>query len=498
MNILSAEFLAFVAALTLLYYILPLRVRKWLPIVGSAAFWLIGGVFGMVYLLAETALVWGAAKMMAKHERVRQPLFVIVLLLVFAGLFLLKEQLFSGLAVPMGAGGVLRFATPLGLSYFTFQSTGYLIDVYRGKAVAEGNYFKVLLFCGFFPQLCQGPIGMWRDLEPQLDTPHRLEPQLFVEAVFLMTWGFFKKLVIADRIAPFVQAALVHTAELPGWLALLAVIGFTIELYADFSGGIDIVRGVAQLIGIRLAENFRQPFFARSVSDYWRRWHISLGGWFRVYVFYPLATSRLFGAISAWGQKRFGAKIGNSLPGAGSAFLVFMLIGLWHAFQWNALLYGVWFGLISLLAILMEPLFKTWKKKLHITRQTRWFKIWELIRTWIAVLIAQFFACTTSPALAFQLMGRIRAHFGTPSFATLSGLSYISLDLAECIVAGIALVLLLVVDLLNEHSKNFLSKVGASRLFIRWPLLMLLMLVVLVFGHYGVGYNASSFVYAGF
>lgn len=498
MNILSFGFLAFVAVLTLMYYVLPLRVRKWLLLVGSAAFWLIGSVFGSVYLLSETALVWGAAMMMARQGHFRQPLLFIVLLLVFAGLFLLKEQLFSGIAVSFGEWGFLRLATPLGLSYFTFQSVGYLVDVYRGKTTAEGNYFKVLLFCGFFPQLSQGPIGLWRELEPQLDAPHRLEPQAFVEAVFLMTWGFFKKLVIADRIAPFVQDAVAHAAELPGWLAVLAVLGFTVELYADFSGGIDIVRGVAHLFGIRLAENFRQPFFALSVADYWRRWHISLGGWFRVYVLYPLATSRLCTAIGTWGTKRFGAKLGNSLPGAISTFLVFVLIGLWHAFHWNALLYGVWFGFISLLAILLEPLFKSWKKKLHITRQTHWFRVWGLLRTWIAVLIAQFFACTASPALAFQLMDRITAHFGTPSFAALSGLSYITLDMAECIVAGIALVILLIVDLLSERHKDLLSKVSASKLYIRWPLLMLLMLAVLVFGQYGAGNNATSFVYAGF
>jgi alginate O-acetyltransferase complex protein AlgI len=339
---------------------------------------------------------------------------------------------------------------------------------------------------------------MWRELAPQLDAPHRLEPPQLVEAAFLMSWGFFKKLVIADRISPFVQEAVAHTAELPGWLALLALLGFTMELYADFSGGVDIVRGVAQLFGIRLAENFKRPFFAISVSDYWRRWHISLGGWFRVYVLYPLATSRPCTAIGAWGEKRFGAKLGNSLPGAISAFLVFVLIGLWHAFHWNALLYGVWFGLISLLAILLDPFFRTWKKKLHITRQTRWFRVWGLLRTWCVVLIAQCFACTASPALAFQLMGRIAAHFGTPSLAALPGLHYLTFDAAECVVAGVALVLLFLVDLYSEHHPNFLSKVSASKLYIRWPLLMLLILVVLVFGQYGAGNDASSFVYAGF
>ncbi len=499
MSILSLEFLSFLAVLALVYYALPLRLRKWVLLAGSAAFWVVNGIFGAVYLLAETAVIWGAALFIGKQRdagKSARPLLVTVLALTLAGLFLLKDQLLAAITTALGAS--FRLVTPLGISYFTFQSIGYLIDVHRGKAEPERNYLKVLLFCGFFPQLSQGPIGTWKDLQPQLNTAHRFEPQQFDEAVFLMAWGFFKKLVLADRIAPFVKESIAQSATLPGWLALAAVIAYTLELYADFSGGIDIVRGAARLFGIRLGENFRQPFFARSVSDYWRRWHISLGAWFRVYVLYPMATSRLSAKLGKVGRKLLGAKVGSGLPGALSAFVVFVLIGLWHAFQWNALLYGVWFGLLSLLATLLEPLFKMWKKKLHITKQTRWFGIWGLVRTWAAVMFAQFFACTASPAQAFGLMGRIVGDFGWRSLGAVASVPGITFDAAECIVGGVALLILLTVDLLCEHQKHFLTRVSGSRLYIRWPLLMLLMLSVLVFGKYGVGSDASVFVYAGF
>lgn len=506
MSILSVEFLVFLAALVLLYYLLPLKIRKWLPLTASAVFWLLGGLFGAAYLAVESALVWGAAlgiEKLKKRESNGKLILIPVLILMFAGMMALKEHtriesFLLSQELEINLNPVWPVTAPLGISYFTFQGAGYLIEVNRGKVRAEKNYLKVLLFCGFFPQLGQGPISMWKDLFPQLDTPHRLEPQAFVEAVFRMAWGFFKKLAIADRVASFVGPMIAHSEELPGWLALLTILAYTIELYADFSGGIDIVRGAAGLIGIRLAENFRQPFFARTVSDYWRRWHISLGAWFRTYVLYPLAVSRPGIWIGKIGKKLFDPKVGRALPGALATLIVFILIGLWHAFHWNALLYGLWFGLLSMGAILLEPLFKGWKKKLRITGKTKWFQAWSLLRTWLLVLFAQFFACTASPAQAFGMMKNIFTNFAGSTIGDFSKVTFYTFDSAEWIFAGAALVILLTVDILNEHVKDFPQKAAGSKLILRWPLLMLLMLSVLIFGRYGVGYDASAFVYAGF
>lgn len=506
MNVLSFPFFVFLAALVLVYYITPLRLRKWLLLAGSGVFWLSHGISGAAYLACETGLVWGSACFIGKRQaqgKSGKAAFIATLVIILSAMMLVKEHIQLESVVLHEMLGLevhpaWELSIPLGISYFTFQSAGYLIDVYRKKAKAEHNYLKVLLFCGFFPQLGQGPIGMWKDLFPQLDAPHRLDPQAFVEAAFRMAWGYFKKLVIADRVASFVGPMLAHSEELPGWIALLTVLAYTVELYADFSGGIDIVRGAAGFMGIRLAQNFRQPFFSRSVSEYWRRWHITLGAWFRTYVLYPLAVSRAGIAVGKIGQKLLGPKVGRSLPGALAALAVFVLIGLWHAVHWNALLYGLWFGLLSMGAILLEPLFKSWKRKLRITGKTRWFSIWCLLRTWLLVLFAQFFACTVSPAQAFGLMERIALHFDAASIGDFSKVAFYTFDHAEWIVAGIALVLLLIVDLLCEHKKDFLTKVAASRIIFRWPLLMLLMLAVLIFGRYGAGYDASAFVYAGF
>lgn len=239
MSVVSFEFLGFLAALAVVYYVLPMRVRKWALLAGSAAFWLLCGWQGAAYLTAETLLIWGCARLMGRFSERRgvcRALLVGGMVTVFGAMVLMKA-LSQLQALPDG------LLVPIGLSYFTFQSVGYLIDVYRGKVTPEKNYAKVLLFAGFFPQMTQGPITTWKQLMPQLDSPHRLSPNGFVSGVFLMAWGFFKKLVIADRLMPVVSVLVATAQELPGWLVLATAAMYAIVLYADFSGGIDIIRG---------------------------------------------------------------------------------------------------------------------------------------------------------------------------------------------------------------------------------------------------------------
>lgn len=508
MSILSLPFLAFLTVLVLIYYLTPLRFRKWVLLLGSAVFWGLNGLAGTVYLVVETLIIWLCALTIERRrdrKRACSVMYGFTLLLVFGLMLALREHMKLGqlLQGMMGEGSPVAafaagLAVPLGISYFTFQSAGYLMDVKLGKVKAERNYFKVLLFSGFFPQITQGPIGTWKDLGAQLDTPHRLEPEQITASFGLMVWGFFKKMVIADRITPFALNCAAHAEELPGWLALLTVIAYTIGLYADFSGGIDIVRGAAGMFGVRLAENFTRPFFACSVGEYWRRWHITLGVWFRDHMMYPLAMSKAGSAVGCFGKKVLGPKVGRTLPAALAAFLVFVLIGLWHALGWNALIFGCWFGLLSMAAILLEPVFKAWKKAMRIDKKTRWFKAWGMVRTWVAVLIAQFFACTNTPEQAAALMSRIALNFETASIGQFEGLSFITFQPEEWVVAAVALGILLMVDILCEWKPDLPQKLARANIFIRWPLVLGLLMIILVFGRYGHGYDAAAFLYAGF
>ena len=454
MSVVSFEFLGFLAALAVVYYVLPMRVRKWALLAGSAAFWLLCGWQGAAYLTAETLLIWGCARLIGRFSERRgvcRALLIGGMVTVFGAMVLMKA-LSQLQALPDG------LLVPIGLSYFTFQSVGYLVDVYRGKVTPEKNYAKVLLFAGFFPQMTQGPITTWKQLMPQLDSPHRLSPNGFVSGVFLMAWGFFKKLVIADRLMPVVSVLVAAAQELPGWLVLATAAMYAIVLYADFSGGIDIIRGAAELLGIDLPENFRRPFFAASIADYWRRWHISLGVWFRTYLLYPLVASRAGIGLAKVGKRLFGAKAGRAMPGAAAS----------------------------------EPSWDPKESKLSCWGGAALMKAFGWLRTMAAVLLAQFFACTTSPGMAFGMMGRIFTDFGAGMTRNFP------LGMQDGAVAIIAVLLMLLVDILCEKQPDLRKKLAVSPLYVRWTLLMGLIFLTLIFGCYGAGFDRAAFLYAGF
>lgn len=357
MSILSLEFLVLMAVLLAVNYCLPVRFRWGVLLAASMVFYAAAGWQGMVYLGVVTFITWLAGLYMGRCRereqaasaegdkaescrirRCRNRWLTAVVLLVMGGMAFIK---YGGLLY--GAANWLHqqlcecrnnlkawnLLAPLGLSYFTFQSVGYVVDCYRGKIAPEKNPLKYLLFVSFFPQMTQGPITTYRQLMPQLLSPARFEPAAFVSGFQLTLWGYFKKLVLADRLAP-VTSAVASGTDQPGWLILMGAALYAIRLYADFSGGMDVIRGAAKMLGIDVTENFRRPFFSTTVAEYWRRWHISLGAWFRSYLFYPLTTSRFGLTLSRGGQRVFGKKVGRILPGAAATFVIFFLIGVWH------------------------------------------------------------------------------------------------------------------------------------------------------------------------
>ena len=300
--------------------------------------------------------------------------------------------------------------------------------------------------------------------------------------------------MLADRLAP-VTDAIAKGAEQPGWLILLGVALYAIRLYADFSGGMDVIRGAAKMLGVDVTENFRRPFFSTSVAEYWRRWHISLGAWFRSYLFYPLTTSRFGLALSRWGQRIFGKKTGRMLPGVVATFVIFFLIGVWHTANWNAVIYGAYFGVLLSLALLLEPLFKKARTLLHINAKAWWWKAVGLIRTWGLILLAQYFAFTSGPQQGWSLLTGTFCNWDFDKAGeTLSAL----MGPLEWYIALIALAVILIVDLLCERGVDVNSRIAKGTLLIRWPVLLVLILAVLVFGCYGSGFDGAAFLYTQF
>ena len=522
MSILSLEFLVLMAVLLAVHYCLPVRFR-WIGLLaGSMAFYAGAGWQGVAYLLAVTLVTWLGGLYMGRcrakekaasdegdkaeawrRESARKRWLTRVVLLVIGGMAFIK---YADL-IHQGANTLYVFLTesrtpltmwkvfvPLGLSYFTFQSVGYVVDCARGKVQPEKNPLKYLLFVSFFPQITQGPITTYKQLMPQLLSPARFEPTAFVSGFQLALWGYFKKLVLADRLAPGTDA-IAKGADQPGWLILLGVALYAIRLYADFSGGMDVIRGVAKMLGVDMAENFRRPFFSTSVAEYWRRWHISLGAWFRSYLFYPLTTSRFGLTLSRVGQRVFGKKVGRALPGVVATSVIFFLIGVWHTANWNAVIYGAYFGVLLSLALLLEPLFKKARTLLHINAKAWWWKAVGLLRTWGLILLAQYFAFTSGPRQGWSLLTGTFCNWSFDKAGeTLSTL----MGPLEWYIALIALAVILIVDLLCECGVDVNGRIAKGTLLIRWPILLVLILAVLVFGCYGSGFDGAAFLYTQF
>ena len=522
MSILSLEFLVLMAALLAVYYCLPVRLRWCGLLAVSMVFYGFAGWAGMAYLGGVTLVTWLAGLYMGRcrakekaaltegdkaegwrREQKRKRWQFWTVLLVIGGMVFIKYadlihqganalyMLLTESRTPLAA---MQLIAPLGLSYFTFQSVGYVVDCARGKVQPEKNPLKYLLFVSFFPQITQGPITTYKQLAPQLRAPARFEPAAFVSGFQLALWGYFKKLVLADRLAP-VTAKIAGWSEQPGWVFLLGAVLYAIRLYADFSGGMDVIRGAAKMLGVDVTENFRRPFFSVSVAEYWRRWHISLGAWFRNYLFYPLTTSRFGLALSRGGQRIFGKKVGRMLPGVVATFLIFFLIGVWHVANWNAVIYGTYFGLMLSLALLMEPLFKWLRTRMHINAKAWWWKAVGLVRTWVLVLLPQYFAYTTSPAQAVKQIGLT---FRNWDFSDAAVRMARMTEPLEWYIALIAMAIVLLIDLLCERGVDVNGRLARTTVLLRWPVLIGLIVAILVFSCYGSGFDASAFLYTQF
>ena len=508
---------AYGAACAALCRICPGRLRWLVLLLLSLGFYALRGPAGLPFLLLTALSAWlgalaieragrGAApapdapppsreekrRLRARAKRRQRVYLAAVLALNFGLLFALKmtDELLGWFgAQPLG------WVLPLGISFYTFQSMGYLIDVYGGKVCAQRNPLRFLLFVSFFPQMIQGPIGRYGQLAEQLAAPPDVHAQEARRGALLMLWGLFKKLVLADRALPLVSGMFDAPAgSFGGAVTVLAVLAYSLQQYADFSGGIDLVTGIAQLCGVQLAPNFRRPYFAVSLGDFWRRWHISLGAWMRDYVFYPFALTRPMRALSRLAKGRFGAEIARALPAALGNILVFLLVGLWHGATANYVLWGLYNGVILAVSALLEPAFRRFGERRASLVRSPGFHVLRVVRTFIIVNIGWFFDRCASAGAALCMMGAVLTD---PRMGQLTGETLASLGLpaADCRVLALGALLLFAASLAQERGRDMRAWVLSRPLPLRWAIIILAVTAVLVLGVWGSGFDEASFIY---
>lgn len=501
------------------YYIAPRRIRWILLLAASLGFYAARAAACLPFILLTALSVWGAAlcigritdrcethireqresltsqdrkQLRAAAKKQKRIYLFLALILNFAILAVLKYtddvRGWIGLS-PMG------LLLPLGISFYTFQSTGYLLDVYNGKATPERNPFRFLLFVSFFPQLLQGPIGRYDQLSGQLTQPHAFDITNIRRGVVLMFWGLLKKLILADRVVALVNAVFsAEAGQMGGAAALIGVLAYSLQQYCDFSGGIDLVTGIAELFGIHLAPNFRRPYFAVSLADFWRRWHISLGAWMRDYVFYPFALTRAMSALSKAAKKRFGTDFARALPAALGNILVFLLVGIWHGATSNYILWGLYNGVFLAISALLEPAYKRFGEHHAALTANTGFHIFRVLRTFIIVNIGWFFDRCAHAGDALRMMGRVITDL-RPEQISLEWLRTCGIPPEDAAVLAIFTLLLFVISLAEERGMHVRDAIVRLPLPARWALLYALIIAVIIFGVWGSGFNELSFIY---
>ena len=402
------------------------------------------GIPGLACLLGTTVLSYLLGLLIPKC---RWTMWIGIIISALA-LVLLKLQPVTG----------MELLAPMGVSYFTLQIISYLVDVYRGKYPPERNLFRYALFVTYLPHLFIGPIERYDVMGPALFENRRISWDGISEGAVRVAWGFFKKLVIASRAGVLVSAISADPAQYRGGFALLATILYSVQLYADFSGGMDMVLGVSRMLGIRLSENFNTPYFSQSFQEFWRRWHITLGAWLREYVYIPLGGNRK-------------GKVRKFL----NLVLTFLVSGLWHGVHY--LLWGLFNGI-----------FVACGEKL----KTRW-KLLNQAVTFLLVSLLWAFFVWPDAWTSMQMIGSVFTTFNYG--AVFSGIGELGLNLGEGLVLIAAVGVLWGRDLLqNRLAAAYKTYCPAARVAV----ICVLVLVVLVFGMYGIGFNAAEFIYSQF
>lgn len=515
--------MAILCVAIVIYFLLPKKFKPYYLLVVSLGFYLQHTPKNIVFLIVTSLSVYFASRYFnsldeksksaiqespenrkainADKNRKKKTLLIIVIVLNLASLVYFKytnwiinilNKIFS-----MQRFNALELILPLGISFYTFQAIGYLIDVYRGKYKAERSYLNVLLFLSYFPQVIQGPIGRYDSLMPQLLADNKFDYDRTVSSLFLILWGYFKKLVIAEALAPLVNEILSNYETYQGLYIFIAIFLYSIQIYCDFSGGIDIISGISEIIGIKLDQNFNRPFFSKSLDEFWRRWHMSLGSWMRDYVFYSIAFSPKFAKITRRLRKSENKRLAKLLPSAVASFIVFFCVGIWHGSSFKYIAFGLYNGTIITASLLLEPYYETWKTKLNIDSNKFGWRMFQVMRTLFLCTIGRYFTRGASFKNALALLKNTFAIFN-PYILLNGSLMKINISNQQFFVVLIAVLILFTVEIVEERNIDVREYLMGSHRIFRVFVVSNLLFFTLLFGVYGSNVDASDFIYRGF
>jgi alginate O-acetyltransferase complex protein AlgI len=474
MSFVSPEYVLFFSVAIPLYFLIRPRMRWLLVVVLSYLFYAYGMAYYLPLIVVSTLVDYVAARMMPVREsgRWRTGWLAVSIIVNLGILFTFKYLDFFNAAL----GSMLGYTPqpfdlilPIGISFYTFQSMSYTIDVYRGRIQPEMHLGRVAMYVAFFPQLVAGPIERATNLLPQFRRVQRFDEARTIEGLQLILWGFFKKVVIADRLAIYVDAVYGDVGSYSGLSLWLATFFFAFQIYCDFSAYSNIAIGTARVMGINLMDNFRQPYFARSVREFWGRWHISLSTWFRDYVYIPLGGNRV--------------PIGRNVV---NIMIVFLLSGLWHGAGWNFIFWGALHGLA--VAVLAFIQWRNWR----LLPANGWgMDALRVLLTFGFVCFTWIFFRASSIDDAFYIIGNLFVFDSTVDLTAPFAAALLDPQIEFTLAFSLITILLAADALIARQSLPVVLQATPTAL--RWPLYYLLGAAVIFSGLYGAG--AQQFIY---
>ncbi len=517
MRFTSVSFLLFAAVLLLLYYRIPRR-HQWKLLLGASwAFLAWAGIRYLLFILFTTVTTYFSARILGKNlalqasylaengsalsreekqrfkagvKKKNRHVLLACFLANFGILFFCKACLIPPLHTALQSSRIsfLTLALPLGISFYMFQSAGYVMDVSRGSVPAERSFFRLALFVSYFPQLVQGPITPYSKLSPQLFQGRAPDGKQLSFGLQRMLWGYFKKLVVADRIAAAVAA--LKGPDYTGFSFALLCLCYAVQIYGDFTGGIDIALGLSQALGITLPENFIRPFFSKNTAEYWRRWHITLGEWMKNYIFFPVSVSPGLRKLSRFARGKWGG-FGKRLSVYAATAVTWFVTGIWHGLTPNFLLWGFLNCFVIVVSEELAPLYRRFHGRFHL-KEKKWYAGFEMTRMFLLMNLIR--VCDLFPRVGdyFARIGALFTRFSLPGGGLLPSMGLASLD---WLILALGVGTMLAVSLIQEKRGSIRELLWARPAPLRRCIIFTLLVVVLLMGSYGIGYNPSSFIY---
>ncbi|MCR5532207.1 MAG: MBOAT family protein [Lachnospiraceae bacterium] len=494
----SYQFMLFFPVVLSVYFVLPKRIRLYWLLVASYYFYMSWNAKYALLLLFSTSVTYLCGLLLGHWEKQKDRIalskltrlkklsvgisvFMNLSILVFFKYFDFMFRSINAISVKVFHTSLnnpaFDIVLPVGISFYIFQALGYTIDVYRGTIAPEKNFFKYALFVSFFPQLVAGPIERSKNLLKQLEKPASFSFEAFRNGIFLMIWGFFLKIVVADRAAVIVNQIYNNYQQYPGGYLVVATVIFAFQIYCDFAGYSAIAIGTAETLGVKLMENFNAPYLAMSCGEFWRRWHISLSTWFRDYVYIPLGGNRK-------GKVRKHINI----------LIVFALSGLWHGASWSFAFWGFLNGAYQVIGDLLDKPRKKIVSIFHLDVESVAHRLFRILTTFILIDFSWIFFRAQGIKASIQIIKSIFRYYN-PWVLFDGSMFNCGLDQKELRVLVIGIVLLLVVDFFKYKGVSIREVILRQDAWFRWLVFSVSIVFILVFGMWGTGYEGEAFIY---